>query len=111
MKCKDCKHFHKDYQYCRLDKECRSKWGENNACAMFESNYQQTATWFIGEDIPYASTRKTKSLYLYRNEGNCVYTIARFSSPERAELFAKAFGFPLSEKIQGIINNHKENKK
>jgi hypothetical protein len=37
MKCKDCTYFNKDYQYCYLDKECKSKWGENDAC----SNYIQ----------------------------------------------------------------------
>ena len=63
----------------------------------------------IGEDYPRCSTRKTKSLYLYRQKGSVISTIARFRTIEMAKRFAKDFGFPLSDSVQEIINKDKAN--
>lgn len=51
---------------------------------------------------------KTKSLYLYRQDGSCISTIARFYSPTQAEQFAKDWGYPLSDKVKEFIEKHKK---
>ena len=67
-----------------------------------------TVEYSIGEDVPLCSTRKTKSLYLYRQKGSVVCTIARFYSPSQAEQFAKDWGFPLSDEVKAIIEKYKQ---
>lgn len=62
----------------------------------------------IGEDFPRCSTRKTKSLYLYRQEGCCISTVARFYSPAQAERFAKEWGYPLSDNVKEVIERYKQ---
>lgn len=64
----------------------------------------------IGEDFPVCATRKTKSLYLYRQEGSVVSTIARFYNPSQAERFAKDWGFPLSDAVKEVIARYKKEK-
>ena len=64
----------------------------------------------IGEDLPICSTRKTKSLYLYRQEGSVISTIARFSTPTQAERFAKDWCFPLSDAVKEAIARYKKEK-
>ena len=51
---------------------------------------------------------KTKSLYLYRQDGCCVSTIARFYSPAQAKQFAKDWGYPLSDKVKEFIEKYKK---
>lgn len=51
---------------------------------------------------------KTKSLYLYRQVDNNITTIARFSTPIQAELFAIECDFPLSEKVTTFLENYKK---
>ena len=69
------------------------------------SNYQY---WSIGTCSPFA---KTKSLYLYCQEGGVLHTVARFRNPLEAERFAKQWGYPLSDNIKQIIENYKERNK
>lgn len=51
---------------------------------------------------------KTKSLYLYRQEGSCISTIARFNSPAQAERFARDCGYPLSDKVKAFIEKYRK---
>lgn len=50
---------------------------------------------------------KTKSLYLYRQDDSCVSTIARFVTVSQAELFAKEWGYPLSDTVKEFIERSK----
>lgn len=51
---------------------------------------------------------RTKSLYLGRLQGSICYTVARFRNPRMAEMFAKDWGYPLSDKAKEVIANYKE---
>lgn len=53
---------------------------------------------------------KTNSLYLARLEGSVLYTIARFRNPLMAEMFAKDWQYPLSDKVVEIIEKYKQEK-
>jgi hypothetical protein len=64
----------------------------------------------IDEDFPVCSTRKTKSLYLYRQEGSVISTVARFTTPLQAERFAKEWGYPLWGNVKAVIANYKKEK-
>lgn len=66
----------------------------------------KTVEYSIGDDWQ----GKTKSLYLYRQEGSCLSTIARFNSPVQAEQFAKDWGYPLSDTAREIIEKYKQEK-
>lgn len=66
----------------------------------------KTVEYSIGEDWQ----GKTKSLYLYRQEGSCISTIARFYSPTQAERFARDWHYPLSDKVIEIIEKYKQEK-
>lgn len=74
------------------------------------NNDIEKVEYFIGEDCPIAQTRKTKSLYLYRqvylknNKGAYFHIVARFRNHDEAKNFAEDFHFPLSENIKNIIN-------
>lgn len=51
-----------------------------------------------------------KSVNLWRTEGGESRKIARFLSDETAELFAKEFNFPLSERLKKRFEKIKEKK-
>lgn len=51
---------------------------------------------------------RTKSLYLARLQGSICYIVARFRNPLRAEMFARDWGYPLSDKAKEVIANYKE---
>jgi len=50
---------------------------------------------------------KVKSLYLMRQKGSLIGHIARFTSVEAAEIFAREFDFPLSDETIAYIEKEK----
>jgi hypothetical protein len=61
--------------------------------------------WSIGSCSPFS---KTKSLYLFCQEGGVLHTVARFRNPIEAERFAETFDYPLSENIKQVIYEYKK---
>ena len=53
--------------------------------------------------------KKSKSVYLWRDDGKTLSIVARFSNKEKMLLFAKEFEFPLSENVKNFLNNKQEN--
>lgn len=101
--------------FCKHESTCSNKPLATTRCADYQDKEQENkeikncpskvTCWSIGTCSPFA---KTKSLYLYCQEGGVLHIVARFRNPLEAERFAQTWGYPLSDNIKQIIEDYKK---